>query len=427
MRNFWAAAALFAGLPTLWALEGKLFFTLAPNITDEFCHIMPYRFPFIPTVGRCVRKQQVTLVMLLANPAADKDGKVLVEAERAWNIEPDGRVKELVEPGRPVPVLQGVKKGAQDFSGVMLSGFRVILRVEEGVPLGKMRINIRLRDRGDDSVLELSEEIEAAENLRGASEPPMSFVEMSDFLGNYYRKPEPEKIPAAFAAFLKFDEENVGQKKNYDPLMWLCGFAELYKLNPHLRPALVSGAAAYSVIHKQYAALILADAEVDESELEDSDPELRRMFDKIKGKSLLRFGEITNQAQLDALWMSFFTTGKFEPIRRLVHELRKRGDEPTAEAGPGLDRNPAAEKSRETMIGRAALCSLASNACRHKLVGYYLESILMRREQTEMGVMAKLGGILVNAGLLSETKNPDGKSVLRPVLSVTEEAKTKKP
>ena len=426
MRKFGIVAALLAGLPTLWALEGKLFFTLAPNITDEFCHIMPYRFPLIPTVGRCVRKQQVTLVMLLANPAADKDGRVLVEAERAWSIEPDGSVKELVESGKPMPVLQGVKKSAQDFSGVMLSGFRVILRVEEGVPLGRMRLNIRLRDRGDDSVLELSEEIEAAENLCGVPEQPMSFEEMSYFLGNYYRKPDPEKIPAAFAAFLKFDEENVGQKKNYDPLMWLRGFAELYKLNPHLRPALVGGAAAYSVIHKQYAALILAEAEVGESELEGADPELRRMFDKVKGKSPLSFGDITNQAQLDALWMSFFTTGKFEPIRRIVHELRKRDDKLTVEAAQKPDRNPAAEESRKMMIGRAALCSLASNACRHKLVGYYLESILMRRE-ADMGVMAKLGGILVNAGMLSETKNQDGKSVLRPVLSNAEDAKTNKP
>lgn len=412
-----AVLAVLAGFPALWALEGRLFFTSAPNVSDQFVHIMPYRPPVIPTASRCVRNQPVDLILTLAKPAADKDGKVLIEIESVKSIEPGGKVRELVEPGKPRIALQGVKKTARDFSGIMLSGFHMTMIVEDTDPLGKTRIEVRLLDRGDGSTLELAAEIEAVENLPGAPGKPMSLRELSDFLTRYYRSPEPAKILEAFAAFLRYDEENFGNgKKAYDPLAWLCGFAELYKLNPQLRPTLAKAAAGFSVVHKRYAALILAEAGAKDDELKSADPELRRMFDEVKGKSPLSFKTVTHPAQLDALWMSFFATGKFEPIRRLVHELRKRDDVITVEEAKKLGRKPTEEERKKIvngLVAQAAEWSLASNAKQHRLVAYYLESMLARKSYPDADVSGKLGGMLLRAGLLEVKTSPGGQKKLQ--------------
>ena len=81
--------ALWCGMPALYALEGQLLVTLAPNVEDEFVHIMPYRPPHIPTTARCVRNQPVRFLLIIAKPAVGKDGKVLVEIESAKSIAPD--------------------------------------------------------------------------------------------------------------------------------------------------------------------------------------------------------------------------------------------------------------------------------------------------------------------------------------------------
>ena len=413
-------AALTVMSPALLALDGKLFFTLAPNVEDEFAHIMPYRPPLIPTVGKCVRNQPVTLVLVLKNPAVGKDGKVLVEIESVKTTEPNGKIKELVEPGKPVKALEGVKKNDRDFSGVMLSNFYLEMIVEDTDPLGKTSIEVKLRDRGDGSTLELAAEIEAVEKLPGVPEKPMTAEEMSKFITRYYESPDPAKIPAAFAAYLKWDGEGHVGKRSYDPLMWLCGFAELYKLNPQLRFVLAKDAADYSIIHKRYVAMILAEAGAAESELKDADPELRKLFAKVRGKSPLSFKTVSHPAQLDALWMVFFTTGKVEPIHRLVDELRKRDDSMSVEEAKKLGRKPTEAEMKRILNGlipRAADWSLASNAQQHKLVGYYLEAMLMRKECPDPDAAVKLGGMLIKAGLLEVAEKPGGGKVLKSVIS----------
>lgn len=420
LKRFWLTAALLACVSS-FALEGKLLFTLAPNVADEFMHIMPFRPPHIPFVTRCVRNQPVMLHLVLAKPAVGENGKVLVEIESIKSVEPDGRTKELVEPGKPLVALQGVKKSKRDFSGVMLSGLSLTVIGEDGDPLGKTRMVVKVRDRGDGSVKELAAEIELVEKLPGVPEKPMTVEEMGKFLTGYYLSPAPAKIPAAFAAFLRFDEDSVG-KKNYDPLMWLCGFAELYKLNPQLRPELAKAAAKYSAVHREYVALILADAGAKEDELKDADPELRRMFSELKGreKSPLAFDQITNASQLDALWMKFFVTGGYEPIRRLVGELRKRDGAMTAEEIKKLGRKPTGAEMKRFMdgiIGGAAEWSLTSNAKQHKLVGYYLEAMLLRKQYPDADAAVKIGRMLLKAGMLEIVKTPEGKTVLKPVFN----------
>ena len=420
LKRWFTVAALLASALPLRALDGKLFFTLAPNVADEFAHIMPYRPPLIPTVGRCVRNQPVTLVLVLKNPAVGKDGKVLVEIESVKTTEPNGKTKELVEPGKTVTALEGVKKNDRDFSGVMLSNFYLEMIVEDADPLGKTSIMVKLRDRGDNSTLTLVAEIEAVEKLPGVPKKTMTAEAMSKFMTDYYKAPDPAKIPAAFAAFLGFDEESSGGKKrSCDPLMWLCGFAELYKLNPQLRPALVKGAADYSTVHKKYVALILAQAGAGDSDLKDADPELRKLFAKVRGKSPLSFRTVAHPAQLDALWMVFLTTGKVDPIRRLVGELRKRDDVLTVENAKKLGRKlTEAEKKKlvNGLVGRAAEWSLASNAKQHILVGYYLEAMLMRKEYPDHDAAIKLGGMLIKAGLLEVSDKPGGGKVLKSVI-----------
>lgn len=419
MLKKWFLTAALLMCVSSFALDGKLFFTSAPNVADEFAHIMPYRPPQIPNVTRCVRNQPVELILVVANPATGKGGEVLVEAESIRVVDPTGKIKEFVGPGKPNIVLKGVKKTKRDFSGVMLSGLAMTMIAEDGDPLGKTRVTVRLRDKGDDSVKELTTEIELVETLSGAPEKPMTAEEMSKFITEYYQSPDPAKIPAAFAAFLRFDEENSGKKRAYDPLMWLCAFAELYKLNPQLRPALAKGATGYSEIHKKYVAMILAEAGANDADLKDASPELKALFAKVKGKKPLSFEVVIHPAQLDALWTRFFVTGKVEPIRRLVGELRKRDKVMTLDEAKKLGRKPNPEEMKKIMnwlVGRAAEWSLAANAKQHKLVAYYLEAMLLRQEFPGPDAAVKLGGMLINAGVMELFDKPDGGKGLRSVL-----------
>ena len=114
-------------------------------------------------------------------------------------------------------------------------------------------------------------------------------------------------------------------------------------------------------------------------------------------------------------------TGKVEPIRRLVGELRKRDDVMTLDEAKKLGRKPDADEMKKIMngiVGRAAEWSLASNSKQHKLVGYYLEAMLIRKEFPDPDAAVKLGGMLINAGLMEVFDKPDGgkglKSVLKP-------------
>ena len=416
MRKILAAAAVvLAALPAVRALDGKLFFTLAPNVEDEFRHIMPHRPPHVSNVVRCVRRQPVTLVLLLRGPATGKDGAVRVEVESVETVDPGGKKKVLVRPEEHRVLLKGVRKTPRDFAGVMLAPLFVTLIVEDGDPLGKYRFAMRIRDLGDGSELALAAEIAAVEQLPGAPEKPMTTGEMSKFITHYYRQPDPAKIPAAFAAFLRYDIKASGSKKHYDPLASLCAFAELYKLNPQLRPALAAGAAGYSTIHKQYVAMILAQAGAEDSELAGADPELKQLFARFNGKKPLSFAKVVHPAQLDALWTTFFVTGRVEPIRRLVGELGKRTDVMTAAEVKKLGRKPTREESAKVMnglIGRMAEWSLASNAKQHRLAAYYLEAMLMRNMYPDREAAVKLGGMLINAGLLEVREAPGGKKTL---------------
>jgi hypothetical protein len=74
------------------------------------------------------------------------------------------------------------------------------------------------------------------------------------------------------------------------------------------------------------------------------------------------------------------------------------------------------EKAMPALIGHAAEWSLASNAGQHKLVGYYLESILMRKQYPDDAAAVKIGVMLVKAGLMEFFDKPGGGKGLRPVL-----------
>ena len=122
---------------------------------------------------------------------------------------------------------------------------------------------------------------------------------------------------------------------------------------------------------------------------------------------------------MDALWTVFFVTGRHEPIRRLVGELRKREGVMTAAEMKKLGRKPTGAEMKRFMngiIGGAAEWSLASNAKQHKLVGYYLEAMLLRKQYPDFDAAVKLGGMLVKAGLMEVFDKPDGGKGLRSVL-----------
>ena len=188
-------------------------------------------------------------------------------------------------------------------------------------------------------------------------------------------------------------------QRNYNPLPVLCGFAELYRLNPQLRPGLVSHAGGCSPLHKRYVAMVLAGAGASGKELAEADADTMALFSSFGGRNPLTFDDLVDPAQLDALWVVFFVTGRSEPLRRIVNELRRRDEISLAEARARQGKLSQEERRKlmNHLLGMAAKWSLDSNARRHKLVFFYLEAMLKRKQYPDDQAGAGLAEILSRA------------------------------
>ena len=132
-------------------------------------------------------------------------------------------------------------------------------------------------------------------------------------------------------------------------------------------------------------------------------PQAAEEVARFGGKDPFAFTDVENAVRLDMLWTTFFVTGKFEPVRRLAGELRQRRIMTPKDAKQRLDEGrPLAEDEKKLLLAgvvqMAAVWSLEANLRDdHRLLGFYLETILARKLFVDRQEAALIASIIRRA------------------------------
>lgn len=396
LKKLGAVWALTAGL-LLAAYDVNFFPTLAVNTADQVRFVMPERGIGLSRVRRVERNQPFTLsISVWLREQIDRPLKLIgsIAAKK-----PDGSAGT----GVPEMELFDLPAGAK---GVFFAKVEVRGVFEPSDPTGDWEWTLTLKDAGDPAgaVRTATSGIQLADSISDAR--PMNKEEFSRLFSSYYRNPRPERLLAALKYFLAEGDAEIRKKKNYNPNHVLHGLAEAFKLNPQFHDDLAAATTGLTEQQQLFMALIFAELGKDAvmAQKEVIDPQVQVMIGQFAGKNPLAFSQVKNPVHLDMLWAEFFITGKFEPVRRLAAELRKRPGISLADGTAKIKaKQPLTPEEKrqmgEQLVQFAADWSLTSNLRQgHRLLGFYLETILRRKLLPDPYITGRLVGILTKAG-----------------------------
>ncbi|MCI5779492.1 MAG: hypothetical protein MR051_06740 [Lentisphaeria bacterium] len=396
LKKLGAVWALTAGLLSA-AYDVNFFPTLAVNTADQVRFVMPERGIGLSRVRRVERNQPFTLsISIRLREQTDRPLKLIgtIAAKK-----PDGTAGT----GVPETELFDLPAGAK---GVFFAKIEVRGVFEPSDPTGDWEWTLTLRDAGDPAgtVRTATAGIQLADSISDAR--PMDRAELNRFLTNYYRNPRPERLMAALKFFLGDGDAELRKRKNFNPNPVIHGLAEAFRLNPQFHDDLAAATAGLTERQQLFMALIFAELGKDAvmAQKEVIDPQVQVMIGQFAGKNPLAFSEVKNPVHLDMLWMEFFITGKFEPVRRLAAELRKRPGISLADGTAKIKaKQPLTPEEKrqmgEQLIQFSADWSLTFHLRQgHRLAGFYLETIFRRKLLPDPYVLGRLVGILTKAG-----------------------------
>jgi hypothetical protein len=230
----------------------------------------------------------------------------------------------------------------------------------------------------------------------------MTADEFAKFFRVYYRSPVPERILAAWEYYMTTGvaEQRKREGEGFNPLATLKGFAELFRNNPQFQDDLAEMSAKCPGDQVIFYALIFNSIGVDDLKKRQIIPDKRVQAEivSLAGCDPLSISEISGGEHLDMLWGEFFITGRFEPVLRLVNEMRYRPVITVAEARRRNDaKQPLTQDEIKLLMNdilkMAAVWSLRSNLEQGEdLLGFYMETIVAKKlyadEQTAAFITA---------------------------------------
>lgn len=230
----------------------------------------------------------------------------------------------------------------------------------------------------------------------------MERKEFSSFMTTYYREPKPSRLLAAWNFYINegITIQQAVEKDNFNPMANLTGFYELFKLNPQFHDELAAASSKVVPEKQVYYAVLFAGLgkEFLEKYRSQIDPEIRQAVQRISDDPFA-IETVTAGYHLDMLWMKFFITGAFEPVKTITSQLQHREiitvDEVRKRNAENKPLNAEEKKLfMNFVIQSAAIWSLRSNTGKdHQLLIYYLESILEKKlygDQQEAVLIAKI-------------------------------------
>ncbi len=264
-----------------------------------------------------------------------------------------------------------------------------------GDPFGDYRCEVTVHDGISGLSATKSVVVRVADSNRPLPLPEK--FDASDWLAQYYLRPEPRLALPALEAVSKNDAI---MQKGVSGMGALLGFyGQVLADNPWLLPWFKQWLVASDAGNARHLlALVLAYAERTQPGMNADLPAHSRADLAAAAKELFPAPSATPEsgAQLDALWGQFFASGKFEPVNSLVGVVgaylpyQGKIDEFQRQAHSGEQPPPEVVKSA---LLSAALWSLRLNAYQYKLVHDYL-LYLQQLPATPPPVKATLAAIL---------------------------------
>ena len=380
-------AVLLLIATNLSALEISLASSFAENIHDQFAGLTAKRTPAVPEISRVRPLQRFYIYIFISKPQT-KNGRVDVTASL--------KVKDLE--GKEQTVFKKEHILNEDMfvpGGVNLSNLVVNWDFSADDPEGVYTFTLDAQDNINRHTcrkeLKISLDRTQAEPLK------VTTNEIGKFITNFYKAPQPEKLPELFDIFLASDG-NARRHKSYSPRPLIYGLAQAIKNNPLLWKEFASRSSNLASDHKKYLAMLFA-ASGDRAvkyALANVDGETAKAIRKMQSDNIWKFRDPFTAEEINALWLEFFFTGKREPVERIASQLRNRPMLSVRDAKNKKGR--LSEQDRQELLNyqanAAASWSLRSHLPNHNLLFYYLEAMLERGEFADQTAASRIQKIL---------------------------------
>lgn len=392
---FLVSAVVISFAAPLGAFEGNIIPSKAQNIQDQWRGILPGRPPQISLCTRVVRLEPFSVNVFFSNPTV-KDGKVHVS----------GKLKMRTPAGETAfeTPLKPQMFPCDNPRSVFLFPDYVMVSFDPPDKEGAYTFIAELKDENSGTAVTA----EAVVTLKGELSLPPDKDPVAA-MSAYYRRSAPQDILPAFDAFLKMlPELKKKQGKNFNPMSTLAMFFYALKANPQLYADFAGRVETLTGSEGQFFGVVILH-ELGEKAFALLPESLRKRWDpRLAGVFVVK--QVNAPWQLDILWSEFLVTGKKEPLAKIVGEIHnmeknisiedyKKLSDPTPEDRESLMRH---------LIGMAAAWSVGANARQHRLVAFYLEAMLARKEIPDMFtsviVAEKLKGVEVRTAAPTPAK-----------------------
>jgi hypothetical protein len=343
--------------------------------------------PVLANTKEIAPGQRVDFLVIVPRYAVDAAGRADVSYDLTVHY-PDGRMQTMA--GNEVAAKTKVRPGTILFPQA-IRGFVTGPRD----PFGEYRFEITVHDHVSGGSARQSVALHVAESNRPLDLP--DGFDASDWLSQYYLKPEPRLALPALEAMSK---NAALMQKGVDGLGTVLGFYEqVLTDSPWLLPWFKQWyVAADEGAERHLLGLALAEAaRADPGVISDLPPRIRKSL-AAAAKELPPPPTVapSQGVQLDLLWGRFYASGRFGPVADLVAVTGAYLPYRPAFEAFRKEANPSKSPSPEVVKGvllNSTLWSLRLNAYQHKLVHDYL-LYLQEAPDTAPPVKAELRAVL---------------------------------
>lgn len=381
------SAVLLLAAMSLPALEVSMVSSFAENIHDQFAGLSAGRTPAVPEISR-VRPLQRFYIYIFVAKAQTKAGRADVTASLKVKS-PEGKIVTVF---RKEHILNSdtVTPGSTNLSNLVVN-WDFASGDPDGVYSFILDAEDNINKRFSSKELKITLDRTPAEPLK------VSTSEIGSFITNFYKAPQPGKLPELFDIFLASDEK-ARQQKNYSPRPLLYGLGQAIKNDPLLWKEFASRGGDLSSDHKKYLAMIFTAAgdKAANWAIRNAESETAGLVKKMQKDGIWKFRNPLTAEDINALWLSFFFTGKREPVQIIAAELRNRPMLSVRDAKNKKGRLTPQEQLelKNYQANSAASWSLRSHLPNHNLLFYYLEAMLERGEFADQTAASRIQKIL---------------------------------
>lgn len=388
-----AILALFCVLSLSAGWEIKIFPTLMVNLNDQLRHVPQNRGLQVTTASKVERNQPFTVnaAIMLKKPlqkAMDFSGHITFTS-------PDGKTEIPAESAKMFSLPAGTR-------GIHISPHFLKATFDPPDKCGKYRFSLTVKDDSGNART-ASTEVELVDSITDFR--PMDNREFYSFVQPYYTHPKPERLLAALNYFLSegIIEMRLNSKR-FNALPTLYFFAEVFRNNPQFFDELAK-MSGKDKPKDQYLAILFY--QIGQSFLkpykEKINPYILKQISRIKKPLLTEKETVRHFQQLDLLWAEFYANGNFNSIRRITDCLRRQPELSVSEAKKITDsgKKLTAEQRQHLLNSLnkiAASMSMVNNIKKgHRLAGFYLETILVKKLYPDETASRLISEILINA------------------------------